>query len=451
MMMMSRWKQIKERFASWHFGVARDFWRNEQQHLSRIRLLFSHQLLLGLLVIRSFFKDKLLDTAGALVYTTLLALVPFIAVFFSLMKGFGMQDTIARTLTYAFHPLGERAVHLLVPQIMSFVNNTNINTVGYIGFFLLLASLLLIVSTIEYSFNAIWRVKKQRKLHRRFIEYTSFIIIGPIIGLLVLSWIANRYQLWIDSPPSASFTSAMLRNFGPWIITLFIFWYLLNFIPNTRVRFKSALIGAVVGTGLWMFTNWLFAQFLDAAYFEGPQAAIYARFAVLPLLLLWLFAGWSILLFSSQLAYAHQNMDKLVWDRTHPYLSPMFYESLALKVLLRITHQYFNHGKSSTEEELSDYFSIPEGVINTVAGELVNLQLLHCQNGGETRYTPARHPAQIQVADALIELRNFDTASRRHTRVDHLVRQVMGHADDSMKTSWKNMTIQDLLNMLPQD
>jgi len=451
MMMMRRWNQIKEHFAAWFAGMNRSLQHNPRPPISRIRFHLQHNLLLGQLVIRSFLKDKLFDTAGALVYTTLLALVPFIAVFFSLMKGIGMHETIERTLTYAFHPLGENAIRLLVPQIMSFVNNTNISTLGYIGFFLLLASLLLIVPTIEYSFNTIWRVKKQRKLHRRFIEYTIFIIVGPIIGLLILSWIANRYQLWIGSPPTASFASSLLRNVGPWLITIFIFWYLLNFIPNTRVRLKSATIASLVGTGLWMIANWFFARFLDTLYFEGAQAAMYARFAVLPLLLLWLFVGWSILLFSAQLAYADQNMDKLVWDRTHPYLSPMFYESLALKVLLRITHQYFSHGRSSTEEELSDYFSIPESVINTVAGELVNLQLLHCQNGGEMRYTPAKHPAQIHVADALIELRNFDTASRRHRGVDHLVRQVMGHADDSMKSSWKEMTIQDLLDMLPQE
>ena len=176
-----------------------------------------------------------------------------------------------------------------------------------------------------------------------------------IIGLLILSWIANRYQLWIDSPPDSNFTSEMLRNLGPWFVTTFIIWYLLNFIPNTRVRFKSAVIGAVVGTALWMFANWNFAQFLDTAFISGPQSVMYARFAVLPLLLLWLFVGWSILLFSSQLAYAHQNMDKLIWDRTHPYLSPMFYESLALKVMLRITSQYFHHGRSSSEEIISAY------------------------------------------------------------------------------------------------
>ncbi|HNW60828.1 MAG TPA: YhjD/YihY/BrkB family envelope integrity protein [bacterium] len=448
---MSRWNQIKEKLAYWRTGIHNTLKHDPRPPISRARFFIQHHLLLGQLVMRSFLKDKLFDTAGALVYTTLLALVPFIAVFFSLMKGIGMQETISRTLTYAFHPLGENAVHLLVPQIMSFVNNTNINTLGYIGFFLLLGSLLLIVSTIEYSFNTIWRVKKQRKMYRRFVEYTIFIIVGPIIGLLILSWIANRFQLWIDSPPTTSFISAMLRNVGPWLITIFIFWYLLNFIPNTRVRFRSAVIASLTGTGLWMMANWFFARFLDTLYFEGAQAAMYARFAVLPLLLLWLFIGWSILLFSSQLAYAHQNMDKLVWDRTHPYLSPMFYESLALKLLLRITYQYFSHGKSSTEEELSDFFSIPESVINTVASELVNLELLHCQNGGETRYIPAKHPAQIQVAEAMIELRNFDTASRRHSGVDHLVRQVMGHADSSMKSSWKNMTIQDLLDMLPQE
>mgnify|MGYP003811783485 CR=1 FL=1 len=449
--MMSRWKQIKDRFAAWSYWLARDFWHIDQHRFSRWRILITHQLLLGMVVVRTFLKNKLFDTAGALVYTSLLALVPFIAVFFSLMKAIGLQETISRVLVYAFHPLGEQAVQLLVPQIMAFVNNTNINTLGYIGFVFLLLSLLLIVSTIEYSFNSIWKVKRQRKMHRRFIEYTSFIIIGPIIGLLIISWIANRYQLWIDSTPDSSFLSNMLRNLGPWFVTLFIIWYLLNFIPNTRVRFKSALIGAIVGTTMWMVANWTFAQFLDTAFIQGPQSVMYASFAVLPLLLLWLFVGWSILLFSSQLAYAHQNMDKLIWDRTHPYLSPMFYESLALKVLLRITSQYFHHGRSSSEEELSDYFSIPESVITTVAGELVNLQLLHSQNGGETRFTPAKHPAQIRVAEALIELRNYDTVSRRHTRVDHLVRNVMTHTDDSMKGTWKDMTLQDLLEMLPQD
>lgn len=448
---MKKWDHFKKRFTAWYAYLFHGFWRDEKAQLSRLRILLNHNILLFFVVTRTFFKDKLFDTAGALVYTSLLALVPFVAVYYLLLQAVGMGETMPRLLDYTLHPLGDTAVQLIVPQLMSFVSNTNTRTMGLIGSVLLLLSLIFIIGTIEYSFNAIWRVKRQRKFHRRLSAYILYIFIGPIIGLLLISWVANRYQLWIDSPPSVSLMTAALRNIGPWIITLLVFWYLIKFLPNTRVRFRSSITGAIVGTTLWMFTNWLFARFLDTAYIEGPQAAIYARFAVVPLLLVWIFVGWTILLFSAQLAYAHQNMAKLIWDRTHPYLSPMFYESLALKVLLRTNQQYFTHGTSSSEEELSDYFGIPESLISTVASELVSLHLINSQNGGEIRYTPARDPARIEVAEALIDLRNFDTAQRRHTRVDHIVRQVMGHADRSMKKSWKNITIKDLLEKLPED
>ena len=352
-------------------------------------------------------------------------------------------------MTYGLHPLGQESVRVIVPEIMAFVSNTNISTLGYIGFVLLILSLLVIISTIEYSFNGIWRVKKPRKLHRRIIEYISFLFIGPIIGLLLFGWGANsNFQLWINGISPTSFAGELFQILGPWLLTIFFFWYLLDFIPNTRVHFKSALLAAVVGASLWMFTNWLFSTFLATAYVEGPQAAIYAHFAVVPLLLLWVFIGWTILLFSAQLAYAHQNMDKLVWDRAHPYLSPMFYESLALKVLLRTFDQYCRHGKASGEEELSDYFCLPEGVIDTVAGELVNLNLLLRHNGNNMRYTPAKPPDQILVADVMAQLRNFHPITRRHTQVDHLVHEMMSRSDCSMKKCWKKMTIEDMLDKL---
>jgi membrane protein len=451
-MMMISWDQIKERFAAWYGYLAHDFWRDEHQQLSKLRILINHNMLLSFIVVRSFFRNKLFDTAGALVYTTLFSFVPFVAVLFALMKGFGLQETISQILTYGLHPLGNASVQLIVPQIMAFVNNTNIRTLGYIGFVLLLLSLLVIISTIEYSFNSIWRVKKQRKLYRRIIEYISFLFVGPIIALILLGWSANsKFQLWFHGISPSSFAGALLQLLGPWLLTIFIFWYFLKFIPNTKVHVRSALFAALVGATLWMIANWLFGSFIATAYVEGPQAAMYARFAVVPLLLLWLFIGWTILLFSSQIAYAHQNMDKLVWDRAHPYLSPMFYETLALKVLLRTFEQQARNGAASGEEELSDYFCLPEGVIDTVAVELVNLKLLVRHNGGKTRYTPAKPSDQILVADVMVQLRHFHPITRRHTAIDRLIREIINLSDCSMKQCWKDMTIQDMLDKLPPD
>ena len=88
---MITWNKIKDRFAARHTHLARDFSHGEHQHLSKLRILFNHNLLLFFVVVRSFFKDKLLDTAGALVYTSLFSVIPFLAVLFALMKGFGMK------------------------------------------------------------------------------------------------------------------------------------------------------------------------------------------------------------------------------------------------------------------------------------------------------------------------------------------------------------------------
>ena len=446
---LKSWRETRNRLTVRAKYVIHDLWRKEHQKLSKTRNIISQNLILTYLVLRSFFRNKLFDSAGALVYTTLFSLVPFLAVLFAIMKGFAWQEHIATILSLALHPLGEQAVQILVPQIMGFVMNTNIETLGYIGFVLLLGSLLFIISTIESSFNAIWRVRRMRAIHRLVIEYIGFLFIGPVIGIAVLGWSLGLNMLkWSESTPFNGVAALLLKDVAPFLVTLFIFYYLAHFIPNTRVKVKSAFVGALVGATLWTFSNWLFSAFLSTVYVEGYQAAIYARLAVLPLLLIWLYVGWTILLFAAQVAYAHQNIDKIIWDEKHPYLSPLYYENLSLKILLRTYQLHALNGALVSEEELSDYFRIPEDVIHTVVEELATARYLVILDGDVLRFVPAKPADQVSAADVMLQLRHIADASPPVTKIDRIAAKMSLKTEATIKKSWSHITLRHLLDHL---
>ncbi len=444
------WREIWNRFTIWSKYFIHDFWHRERSELSKVRDFIYKHLQLSFIVVRAFFRDKLYDSAGALVYTTLLSLVPFLAVLFAMMKSLDWQQYIVTILSLALHPLGEQAVAILVPQIMSFVMNANIETLGYIGFVLLLLSLLFIISTIESSFNAIWRVRSVRAMHRLILEYAGFLFFVPVLGIALLGWaISSNLLQWTERIEPNGIAIWLLQDAAPFLVTLFIFYYLIHFLPNTRVKVKSAFAGAVIGSILWTLSNWIFAAFLSTVYVQGSQAAIYARLAVLPLLLIWLYAGWTILLFAAQVAYAHQNMDKILWNEKHPYLSPLFYENLSLKILL-LTYQLHALTRNPiSEEELSDYFRIPEDVIHTVAEELAAARYLVILEGDVLRFAPAKPADLVIAAEVMLQLRRLANATTPISGIDRMTARMAQKTETAIKRSWSHITLQNLLDQLP--
>ena len=318
-------------------------WANVPYAKNSFLLQKLHTLLRILLItIKEFSSNELNIRASALTYTIILSLVPMLAMSTAVVKGLGGGNEL-RLLVYSYietlektTPLTQVAIpglHLTeesnqtdggslpaqepthvtdnfraaADQIFNYVDNTDFATLGTIGVLGVLLSAILVLSNIELSMNAIWKVPSGRSLLRKLTDYLTFLILLPLsinFGFAANAVLKN----------DALLNKVMAYLPGPWVQTALLFFVPLFFIfmtlfliyiffPNTKVKPGPALIGAIFAGTLWFITQNLY---IGLQVGVSKYNAIYGSFATLPLFLIWMFLGWVFILGGAQLAFACQ-------------------------------------------------------------------------------------------------------------------------------------------------
>jgi len=443
-------KPFLDFIASFRQFISEDIWNQDFTKLSRLRAFAYRQLQIIYLVARAFFQDRLLVRASALVYATLLSIVPLLAVMFSLLKGFGFTNRLEPFLNQLLDPLGEQAKNIIVPNIVHFVENVNVGALGAAGFLILLVSVLSIINNIERAFNDIWKVKRTRSLQRRFSDYLSVLIIGPVLIIAVLGVTASlQSNSFVQAITHNTLIRVFFNKTAPFVATWIAFYFLFTFVPNTKVQISSAFIGALISGSLWQVSNWFFAHFIVSSYQTGTKAAIYAGFATLPLFLVWLFISWAVVLLGSEISYAHQNVGKISWEEKAAEYSQHFLESIALKILLFCGEKYYRGETAPTSNDIADKFNIPERVVNQVITKLLSTRLLLLLDEESSRYVPGQSIETLKVKDVLHRLRNsgLDNIDSK-TDEDHIstaVARVQSEMDKTLAQKFGEMSLKDLL------
>jgi len=189
--------------------------------------------------------------AMSLVYTTILSLVPLLAISFSVLKGFGVHEQLYDLSSQLLEPLGEQGKEI-GDRIFGFVENVKVGVLGSVGLVLLIYTVISLIQKIEFSFNFIWKVSQTRPLARRFSDYLSVVLVGPV---LVFSAIGVKASLMNNSMVQSlqsiepfgtllQFISSLL----PIALVIGAFTFIYVFMPNTRVKLTSALVGALAAS-----------------------------------------------------------------------------------------------------------------------------------------------------------------------------------------------------------
>jgi membrane protein len=426
----------------------RDVWKLDFSKVSHARAFFYQQLIVVYLVGRSFIQDRLMVRASALVYATLLSIVPLLAVMFSLLKGFGINK-LEPALNRLFLPLGKQAIDTLVPTIVQFVDNVDVRALGGVGLVVLILSSVSIINNIESAFNDVWKINKVRNLQRRFSDYLSILIFGPLLVILVIGLTATlQNNVLIQTISSVPLVRFLITKAAPVVASWIGFLFLLMYIPNTKVRFSSALIGAVFAGTLWQLVNFFFTHFIVASYQIGPKAAIYAGFASLPLFLIWLYTSWAIILLGAEISYAHQNVTKLTWEVRQSQYSQMFMEGLALKIILLIADRFYSGEQLPTSSELADLLHAPERLVNENVNSLIERGFLHAVEGETTRYTLAKSPDILSIGDIIIGLKTYGVSilpGTGHSKIDKVVADLLSKYSQLLKNNFGDISIRSLL------
>lgn len=357
------------------------------------------------MVVRDFVQNLVKLQAMALAFETLLSLAPLLAVVFSLLKAFGVHNRMEPALAKALAPLGEKGQEI-TDHLIGFVDKMSASALGSVGLITLFITVLSLMSTIEDSFNHVWRVKSPRRLARRFSDYLSAIVVGPVLVFAAVTITAtlqnNAIVHALASLQAFGAVILFLLRLIPYITLWGAFTFVYTFIPNTRVRLSSALVGGLVAALLWQTVGWGFAVFVTSS---TRYYVIYSSFAILLLFLLWLHVGWMIVLLGAQVAYAHQHIH--FYQREHDLLaqSSSGREKLALQLLVLIGRNFYQGLDPINVLELSNRMRLPAGVIKELLQMLTQTRVL-ISLADEESFVLGRDPQSISIKEILDSVRN---------------------------------------------
>ncbi len=339
--------------------------------------------------------------AAALTYTTVLSLVPFLAIAFSVLKGLGAQNVLEPMLQKVAGNSQE-----MVSRLVAYVNNTNMKSMGAIGLVMLIITVISLMESIEESFNAVWGVRETRSLQRRFSDYLSVIVVGPILLVAATSMTSSLQSQWLLQWLIANTylgdAILLLFRFLPYLSIWIAMVFLYMFIPNIRVRFASAVTGGIVAGTAWQLAQWGYFYFQVGV---ANYNAIYGTLAAVPVFLVWIYTSWIIVLLGLEIVFAHQHHGQGLTTHSDFRLSVTGREELSVALLVQIGRGFLKGSPSPTSDELADQVGVPLLLIESVMDELALLGYVVEVSGGDGRWLPAKDPSVILINDLLDGLR----------------------------------------------
>ncbi len=407
-------------------------------------------------LLRDLAQGNLSLHATSLVYTTLLSLVPLLAVSFSVLKGFGVHNQVEPLLLNALEPLGEPGVEI-VTRIIGFVDNMQVGVLGSVGLATLIFTVVSLIQKIEQVFNDTWRVTAPRPFAQRASQYLSVLLIGPVLFFSTVG-LSTSFSRYIDAqtllaPESIGFLTEMAGQLGPFLMISLTFAFCYLFIPNTRVQWRSALIGALVAGLLWEVAGGMFSAFMTGS---TRFMAIYSSLAILMLFMIWIHIGWSILLIGASIAFYHQHPEYLSTRTTDLPLSNRLRERLTLTIAGRIASRYDAGKPAWGARELARTLGVPGANVQHILDLLEKtgflLRIAQPDPGEDPRYVPARAPATIPVRELLAAARHFEenaSGCREQTRNGE-VERIERDIEQAMAQALNGLTLRDLAESMGQ-
>lgn len=412
------------------------------------------------LAIRSFVRNRCPARAAALSYTSLLALIPLLAVAISvtssLLKSEGeekiyqaIDKLVSNVMPPATLSTNEQKVSLnlgpgmsvaLAPtspaaegtnlkvgtssvtntpavtdtrvvaaqkevarDIRDFVQKTRSGALGTIGMLLLVVVAIQMLANIEETFNDIWGVTRGRNWLRRIVLYWTTITLGPLalagaLGLAGGTHLKSAEGFVTQMP----FIGSLIFQFLPLVVLWLTFALVYQLVPNTKVRFSAALVGGVVGGSLWHLNNIFGFLYVSRVV---SNSKIYGSLGLVPVFMIGLYFSWLILLFGAQVAYAFQNRKAYLQDKLAENVNQHGREFIALRLMTGIG-QRFQHGLPPvTIQEISTELGIPTRLAQQILQTLLAARLVTEVSGTEGAYVPARPLESINAYQILHALR----------------------------------------------
>ncbi|MEE9144220.1 MAG: YhjD/YihY/BrkB family envelope integrity protein [Candidatus Binatia bacterium] len=428
-----------------------DIWRIRSNSLTRQQSFWIRQLRIMLLAVRGFTEDRCQLRASALTFYSLLSIVPVVAMAFGVAKGFGLEKLLEKRILEQMQGQ-EEVVERVVEFARSMLDNTQGGLVAGIGIAVLFWTVIKVLGHIESSFNNIWGIKEDRKLGRKFSDYLSIMLICPVLLIMsgsVTVLISSQVTLIVEK---LSFLGPLggVILFSLKILPLAVIWVVFTFIymfmPNTKVNFKSALIGGIVAGTIYQIVQFGYITFQVGA---AKYGAIYGSFAALPLFLIWMQLSWLIVLFGSEVSFSEQNVEMYEFEPDCLKVSDSFKKLLSLSITHLCVKKFHRAQKPLGADEIAHHLEIPIRLARQILFNLTEAGILSevKQNAlQDSAYQPARYIGDLTVTEVLSKLDRQGTDSIPVSESNELKRleESLNQFQEVMEKSPANVALKDL-------
>ncbi len=427
-----------------------DLWSHDLASKSRRRAFLITQSRIYILAFKGFFEDRATVKAAALTYFTMLSIVPVFAIFFAISRNFGFEDrvhAIVQKLVVGINMQGQENIIMdkLTGLIDSLLLNVKSGVVASVGGIILFWSVIQVLNNIETSLNDIWQIRKSRSPFRKFSDYLAIMILSPFaIGLsgsfmVKIKSAADQFEYLRPLVVS-------LMKIVPFVSMWILFTIVYIVMPNTKVKFKYALIAGIFAGTVAVFFQMLYQNLQIGVW---RMNTLYGGIAIIPLFLLWLQITWLIVLMGAEISFAYQNIDNYEFEENALNLSHNNKRILTLLISYHIIRNFEDGGKPWNSDVISHKLGIPLRLVNELVYEMVTagiLAELSADNPKDRSYQPALDINRITVEYVYSQMGLMGGDHMVVTETDELGRiaRIHEHMLHSIKESPSNILVKDI-------
>ncbi len=389
------------------FRLARRLWQADPATLPPWKAAGLRALRITYAVGRDLLGGDLNLHAMSLVYTTLLSLIPLLAVSFTFFRAFSLDSGFEALLIGYLKPLGPKGEEL-ARQVVGAVEGFDYKLLGSLGVLLLFYTVFTLIQKIETAFNFTWHVRHPRRLSQHF-GYLGVILLGPLLIFIVFGFttavMGTRVVTSLREIEPVGTLFSLTGELVPYLLVIATFTFFYLFVPNTRVRLSSALVGALVSGLFWETTSRLFSSIVVTS---ARYQAVVSSFAIPLLFMIWLYASWLILLIGAAVAFYHQHPEFLGIAREEVRISNRVHEKLALLLVFMIGRNHYYGGSPWTAAAMAQRVALPLDVVLGVLEALEKSRLIAASGRREVVYLPAKPFEEVPLRDVLRAVRTVE-------------------------------------------
>ena len=427
-------------------------WHTPISELSSRKLLLIKQIRIVVVAARGFFNHNVQLRASALTLYTLLSVIPVAAIAFAIAKGFGLDQNLQQMILEKAHSQDKDLIGKLLGIAQSALNETSGGYMAGVGAIVLIWSFMSLLDHIESSFNHIWQITTARPWYRKFTDYLTIMLIAPVFIILSGSatvFVSTQLEEFISKAAILSFFKpviSFLIQLSPYFLWWFTLTVLFIIMPNTKVKFWSALVAGIITGTIIQIIQWLY---FDLQFGLSKLNTIYGSFAAIPLLIVLLQSGWTVILLGSEIAFANQNVSNYELESDALNISHYQKRALSLMIMSLVIRNFARGERPLSSEEIAQKLNIPVRLVRDIIQDLSFVHLISSVHGADEKqrlFQPAMDINSISVSLVLSRLdkngleKNVSLKNKEFDKVDTMLSKF----DKLIAKSDSNILLKDL-------